>query len=475
MLRRYAVMFAVPVMVTGCTGLSLGENTAGGDTYLEYGEIAVDDRTENAFLLNTITDKEGIETKSLLRAIDPDSGAVSQVADLTDRDDSRILFPASGILVMSEQNEKDELLLLDKDTFAEKAREPVDVRYHGTRMSSSRDWVAVADNTSEKAPIHIIDTQLLSRRIIPHDGDWLEAMWLNGSDQLFAIVSYIADPDVPGSKNRSRILAWSMADVEAGKFEPGEDGFWPDRKIDFVVEDVMPDFFFSFTWVGISPDDKWAVFPVVESNPETPEEYQLLVVDTATGDLRIVHDAKGPVGFTPDSSTIVSYDDKGSQNGPDGETKDGEIDQRLLLVDVNTLEVDPQDVDISGSISYFVSRDGNFVVVASNYEGEKLVLYDIDNDKSTQMKGPAAGLDEFVSRKGKNELWLKDEQSLLKLDMNKGEITTIPTGYSVGHLNILPKHDWLVLSEPPSANESAPRVHFFDPKSLKDVKAIDMP
>lgn len=475
--RRTAFMFLVPLMVTGCTGLSLGENVPGGDTYLELGEIAVDDRTDQSFLLDTITDKDGVELRSTLRAIDPDSGAVSDVADLTGRDDSRILFPASGILVMSEDNEKDELLLLDKDTFEEKAREPVNVRYHGTRMSASREWVAVADNTSEKAPIHILDTQLLTQRVIPHNGDWLEAMWKNQSDELFAIVFYDGDPNgvIPP---RGRILSWSMEAVAAGEFEPAEDGFWPDRKLDISVGNVAGDGLFSFTWVGISPDDKWAVFPVRDTDPATPETHALLVVETATGDVRVVKDAKGPVGFTPDSSTIVSYDDKGSQNGANGQTPNGEIDQRLLLIDVNTLEVDPQDVDISGSITYFISRDGNYVVVASNYSGEKLVLYDIDNDKSTQMAGPAAGLDEFVSRKGTNELWLLDDQDLLKIDMAAGEITGIPTGYPVSHLNILPKHDWLVMSEPPeqmaSGTQSASRVHFFDPETLKTVKTVDM-
>jgi hypothetical protein len=307
-------------------------------------------------------------------------------------------------------------------------------------------------------------------------------MWLNKSDELFAIVFYDKDENDPESKPHARILSWSMEDVIAGQFKPDATGFWPDRKIDIEVDDVAGDGLFSFTWVGISPDDKWAVFPVREMDEATPEEYELLVVDTATGDLRIVKDAKGPVGFTPDSATIVSYDDKGSQNGKDGTTGDGDVDQRLLLIDVNTLEVDPQDVDISGGISYFISHDGNFVVVASNWGEQKIVLYDIDNDAKSQMQGPATGLYEFVSRKGKNELWLLDENALLKLDMNKGELSEVQTGYSVEHLNILPKHDWLVMSESGEAikkdstqEQPPPRVHFFDPVKLADVKAVDMP
>lgn len=484
MLSKKTLPFAALVLTTGCTGFSLGEKNPGADTYLEFGDVAVDDRTEKAFLLHTTfeqvegsseTNPQYEEDASRLVSIDPDSGAVTQVADLTGRADARILFPSSGILVMSEQDGKDELLLVDHQTFEEKKRSKANARYHGTRMSASRDWVAVADNTATKAPIHILDTQLLTPRIIPHDGDWLEAMWKNKTDELFAIVFYDADPkNVEKPIPHARILSWSMEDVAAGQFKPSADGFWPDRKLDIGVPHVAGDGWFSFTWVGISPDDKWAVFPVRETDPATPEEHALLVVETATGKMRTVLGAKGPVGFTPDGSTIVSYDDKGSQNGPEGKTPDGEIDQRLLLIDVETLEVDPQDVDISGSLSYFISRDGNFVVVASNYGEEKLVLYDVDNGTATKMDGPAAGLDEFVSRKGKNELWMLDGYDLLKLDMNKGTLDEIPTGYSIASLNILPKHDWLVMSEQGSEKVSSPRVHFFDLASQKDVKAVDI-
>lgn len=472
-IRSFALV--IPLLATGCTGLSLGENNPGADTYLEYGAIAVDDRTEQSFVLNNFSDKSGVEQKSLLRAVDPDSGKVAEVTDLTGRDDARILFPKNGILVMSEKDDKDELRLLDEETFAEKQKEAIDVRYHGTRMSPSREWVAVADNTSEHAPIHILDTQILTRRIIPHNGDWLEAMWMNKSDELIAIVFYDADPNVPEIQPSARILSWSMADVAAGEWKPDDTGFWPKAKMDISVPNVAGDGLFSFTWVGISPDDKWAVFPVRETDAATPETYELLVVNTETGELRTVKDAKGPVGFTPDSSTIVSYDDKGSENGPKGTTADGEIDQRLLLIDVSTLEVDAQDVDISGGITYFISRDGNQVVVASNFADESLVLYDLDAKGQTKMKGPAAGLDDFVSRRGENELFLVDNSSLYKLDMTAAEFSQVSIDYSVSHLNILPKHDWLVMSEVDTTTKSAPRLHFFDPETLADVKAVDMP
>ena len=103
------------------------------------------------------------------------------------------------------------------------------------------------------------------------------------------------------------------------------------------------------------------------------------------------------------------------------------------------------------------------------------MLYDLDAKGQTKMKGPAAGLDDFVSRRGENELFLVDNSSLYKLDMTAAEFSQVSIDYSVSHLNVLPKHDWLVMSEVDMTTKSAPRLHFFDPKTLADVKAVDMP
>ena len=48
------------------------------------------------------------------------------------------------------------------------------------------------------------------------------------------------------------------------------------------------------------------------------------------------------------------------------------------LVDAKTLEVDEEEVAIEGGISYFVSHANNYVIVASNWGDQSLVLYDVD-------------------------------------------------------------------------------------------------
>jgi hypothetical protein len=452
----------VPAFVAGCTGLTLGEKQPGADTFLEFGDIAVDDRTDTSFVLSqeNTTDSSKVP-KATLFAANPDTGAVQSVIDLTGRTDPRVLFPKPGVLVMSEKDGHDHLDLLDKQTFAPIRSVDATVRYNGTRMSPSREWVAVADNTSAHAPIHIIDTETLEPRIIPHNGDWLEAMWQNKSDRLLSIVFYGMDQEAPidPKKQHARILRWSMADVKAGQFAPDGTGYWPKRELDIDVPGVTGDLLFSFTWVGMSPDDHWAVFPVRDKSKTGGDSYELLVLDTTTGDVRIVPNAKGPVGFTPDSATIVSYNDVGTGG-----------DQELLLIDVKTLNVDPVTVPITGGITYFISHDGNFVVVGSAGGGQRLSLYDADNDKSTQMKGPGVGLDEFVARPGKGEMWIVDSQALFRLDLSKGEIETVATDFAPNHLNMLAKHDRLVLD-----GFLTDKLFFFDPDAKKTTLTAALP
>ncbi len=439
--------------LSGCTGMSLGENAPGADTYMGRGAIAVDDRSEQSFVVEgtqTFAQRTSTSTEQTLFAIDPDDGSVRTVQDLTGRKDMRLLFPSSGILVMSEVDGLDVLELRDAATFAPKATKHASVRYHGTRMSPSRNWVAVADNTSDTAPIHIVDATTLETRVIPHDGDWLEAMWMHQQDELVAIVFY----DVGSTTASARIMSWSIETARQSGFVADSTGFWPNPKMDIRLPGTTADMFFSFTWVGVSPDDHYVVFPVRKTSTGG-SSYALVVLDTTNQTLRTVDGAKGPVGFTPDGSTIVSYS--------------GSVDQRLLLIDTATLAVDPEDVPIDGGITYFVSREGNQVVVAGNFGDQRLTLYDIDNQRQTQMAGPAIGLDEFVSRIGHDELWLVDQQALFRLDMRQGLFETVSTSFAPQHVNILPTRDRLVLD-----GAGTNKLFFMDPSTKRVTRTVSV-
>src|SRR5690606_4712967 len=101
----------------------------------------------------------------------------------------------------------------------------------------------------------------------------------------------------------------------------------------------------SFTWISTSPDGRWAAVPLRDV---ATQRYEVALVDLGAKSHRIVPDAKGPVGFTGDSQTIVSYVGEGhapvGSNICRGSSK-GEVEpsappgpEHIVLVDVTTLE-----------------------------------------------------------------------------------------------------------------------------------------
>lgn len=439
------------MFLAGCTGLSLGEQKAGQDTFLGSGAIAVDDRTETSFVLRTDTPASGAASNSTLYAVDPDTGGVRSVIDLTGRDDPRVVFPSSGVLVFSEEGGHDVLDLFDPASLASLKHVNAPVRYAGTRLSPSRDWIVVDDNTTPEGPIHLFDAATLTPRMVPHGGDWIEGQWLHQSDRFAAIVFY--ENGQPGA--HARLLVWSMQDLLAETFSTDGSDTWANAEIDVDLAGYSSDDAFSYTWVAVSPDDSETVFPVRALSKQGEDSYALLVLDDATGQVRTVPRAKGPVGFTPDSATIVSYDD----------TTSG--DQQLKLIDAKTLDVSEEPVPIQGGITYFVSHEGDDVVVGSANGGQSLVLYDVESGEETKMAGPGVALTEFVARPSKNELWALDSGALFRVDLTRAAVSEVATDFSPSHLNILPKHDRLVL------DATTPDLFFLDPSS--ETMTLDAP
>lgn len=471
-----ACLASISAALTGCTGLSLGENDPNGNlgSYLGDGRVAVDPVTETAYTLVERTASKTAARSQLLFGVKAGGKVAEKVIDLGDRSDPRLLFLSSGMLVMSQKGVHEELVLLDRDTFAPKKTKLADTWYWGTRLSATKRYFAVADNEGLDHDIHVIDSETLETHVMPHGGDTLEAMFANDSDKLLAISFKTAE-------HSARILSWDMSTIAANAWTASATGEWKGKSLDIALENVDPDGAFSFTWVGVSPDDKVAVFPVLKFDPEAkPEDpidqdaYELIVVQLDTGETKVVPRAKGPVGFTPDGSTIVSYDDSPTDSG----------EQRLKLIDAKTLEVDEEEVAIEGGISYFVSHANNYVIVASNWGDQSLVLYDVDNHKQTKMSGPGVSLTEFVSRadpsSNTEQLWIVESGTdadtkkpfgdLFVADFASGEVTQVATPFLAKHIGILPKRDELVLTD---LEHGA--LHFFDPTKRTVSRDVALP
>ena len=437
-IQRLVVFLGVLAM--GCEGLTLGENTAGQDTFLGFGAIAVDDVTEEVFVLRSIRpegDKER-EQQWLVR-IDPDRKVAENIINLTGATDVRILFPASGILIMAEEDGQERLIKFERDTWKRLADADVPVRYHGTRMSSSRRYVAAADNSAQgTAPIHIIDTETLKTYEVAHGQPWLEAMWANTKDVLYVMAGGLTAEQA----GDMHLLAFSLPTLLEGGFDTDADGFWTRRDFHLTVPNAHAGLGASFSWVGVAPDDSRVAFPLVEASG-----FSVAVVDTVERTLELLADARGPVGFTPDGSTLVSF-----RHTADGEGRE------LLLFAVGSTTPEVHAMPHQGGISYFITANDNLVLVTPVFgQDGPLILLDTDTKEQTTLSGANLTLTQFVSRPEAHELWAIQD-GLLRVDLEAAAVEKVTLDFKPTRINRLPKRDRVVLGR-----QSGDIVTFFNP------------
>ena len=468
---RCTIALGVVVWSSGCTGLAM-ESTPGGDgpsSVVSAGGLAVDPRTETTFVMQraplpgggmpgdpSVTTARG----GPIFAIDPDTGASRRVADLTGLDSIRVLFPRSSMMVMGENlSSGDVLMRFDDTTLAMTQQVSTSASFWGTRTSPTGTYVAGADNSKFNAPINVIEADSLSVHAMPWGGQELEAMWMNHSDMLVAILF----DQAAGEVGTGRIMTWSLPALAANGFAPSSDGTWASPTLDVPLANVGFDSDFSYTWIAVSPDDSTAAFPVIR-NPTvdagtTGNDHQVLVVNLASGTIDAVDDAYGPVGYTPDGTTIVSYRYTGSAGGT----------PQLLLIDSADLSSSGMDVPSGQAPSYFVTREGNDVVVASNLGNTSLAIYDITMHKFVTVGGPPLGLQNFVSRIGYDQLWIVDD-GLYTLNFQTAVLKDVTLSWTPLNINILPMRDLLVLDD---ANSGA--IRFFSPSTLTVARTVNLP
>lgn len=465
-----SLFFAVPLSLlsVACTGLTFGENKPGGDTQLdpsggemEYnadlgtlyqhavGDPAVERDEDRVWVVHTETLITGVNgavgtsgkttSRSHLATVQPD-GTATNILETTNTRDVRIVFPRDDrALVMAEKDGNERLALVDTNQGTKLRSKSTKYRYWGTRTSPSGKFLVVCDNNAKPivdpvtkaektvCPLHLIDTDTLDKAENAIGGaGGIEAMWNHKGDQLLALTVDEATTNHPVA----RIHRWDVASLDG----------WKAPALTVDIPGYRWDFLFSFTWIATSPDDRWAVFPLVNA---TTKAYELVVLDQQDGSTRIVP-GKGPVGFTPDSSTIVSY----------GDSDDGAL---LYLIDVATLAVRTELTPIKGFLSYFVTWSGNYIVVASSLGSEGLHIYDPQTGEATKVNGAAIDLNDFVTRPGRDQLWLESNAGLYRLALDKAVLQKMPLGFDVGGINILPVKDLLALTK-----DKAAEVVFYD-------------
>lgn len=545
-------------LACGAGGATFGENAPGdpqygGGTYVddavvtestpegvgENGSIAVDPDTEIAYTVQKrrapryeCTELECPEFEKRLVAIPP-RGNPFVVMNLDGYVDVRVLFPPDSVLVMAQpeysddavasgackrpddaDQEKDlcgdELHWFHKTGRQKLSEKRTDARYHGTRLSAKRNWLAVADNFRSPAPLHLVNTHTGDVNVVPQDGAWFEAMWMHREDRMIsAHFSRLWDGPNSNTEPMLTIRDW-FPSRDGNRAISGEtvcffgEGPAPDSCDSVAVGGITPMYGIGFSWIGLSDDDRWVAVPA-----RTEDGAVVIVVDRNDHSMRFFHGAYGPVGFTPDSKTMVAY-------GWEDEEK---MDQsHLLLIDLESGDVSVEDVPGMNLPTYFVSHDSKDVVVVNTGGSQQLVLLDLAGGTRTTMPGPAVAaqgiphyrdlakydptrpdlvmepdapqvlhadvekprvatdakcldrvcnlraptsvaLGEFVQRPGHGELWLIENGQLLRLDLEDGQMARMDVEGTPEHINILPSYDRLLIDA-----RSEQTIQFYNPQ-----------
>ena len=493
-----AIVFGL--MVLACTGQSLGENDAGDDTYLEgirpteeppplehyqdgqpdsrggcvyRGAIAVDHRTETAFVLQTHSrlacgaDWDAVQAETprkIVYGVRPGARDGEAIADLSGSRDARMLFPNGRVLIMAEYADQEKYLTFDPVTLelVSTVGPPPGVRYHGTRMSPSRRYVAVADNAELGAPVHVFDTQTLATRVIPHDGDHIEAQWLHGTDTLVAFVFYDlwrqgADGVTEVNPNGyARVLAWSFEETSP-LLAVERDGLWTDPILDLRVDGVSPDYFGSWSWVTVSDNDRYLALPYLswdEAGESTT--HQTLVVDMRDESTSVVPFARGIAAFSKDSRSLISWS---------AIERDGESRSALMVVDLATMW--PRSYEpscVMGSLRFHVVRGGRFVAVDGGC-GMGLHMFDLDRGAFFKAPDGSLHLNEYVDRtETEGALWLVGHEGLRSVDVESGAVDAPEMDWLPERINHLPQRGHLVLTD-----KFDNRLVYFDPETREEL------
>lgn len=417
---------------TACTGFSLGENTPGGDDWVDpppplegehlLGAIAVEPDEDQLWVVHE--EMRAGARRAFLAAVDPTSGTTHDIADVTTSTDRRVMFAdGNRMLFMAQSGGTESLTLFDTTTRTPIAQTTKPTWYWGTRTAPSGRAVVVADNADPKAPLHVIDLATLQHQVLAHDGDHIEAMWNHDSDVLLAL-SVTESANAPP---RAKLLRYDLTTHDFRQPLPAPTTLW---QLDGYGWDLL----FSFTWIGISPDDRWAVFPLIKySGTEQDAEHVLLILDQTTGGVKLAP-GRGPVGFTRDSRSIVSYGVRQTEE---------QVHEDLWLIDPSTLAttVRPTSYPL---VSFAPMRHSDHVVAVHAFGGTTLEIHDLARSGARTVTMASASLADFVTKPG--HVWMESTGTVTDLDLATASVTSVALPDPAGNINIRPSFDQAVIA-----------------------------
>jgi hypothetical protein len=332
-------------------------------------------------------------------------------------EDRLVVFPADDrMLLMARGADGDEhFVLIDTAARAVLAKRVVPAWYWSPRSAPS-GRALVVNNIEGVGSLHVLDTATLQYRELAYGGARIDAMWNHDRDVLTAIS--VVDPftDHP----HARLLQWDFEGVDLS-------GPLPEPTVQWELDGYDWDSSFSFTWIGISPDDRWAVFPVIK---KITGESVLLVLDQDSGEVRLTP-GRGPVGFLHDSSAIVSY----------GHASDGTPGDDLWLIDPVTLARTTARLPTDSEVSFFPTHESPHVGVTPvlDVHEQPLLIYNTSTGAMVPSSRIGIDLHDFVSRPG--HLYVESSRVVFDLAVETGVMREVALGEPVHHISATPGTD----------------------------------
>lgn len=475
--RRCVLLCMAAILVPACypVGSVHDSNEPGSAQTIVEGRVAVDPVTETMYVVRSVdgglpsswiperpltigcvgdggvTPMTSNDWYSQLLAIDPDTGAKQIITSFAWSPNAQVVFPPAGILLsLGEVGSPGELRLFDRATRTIIGRQAIPSGFvRSLFLSPSGRFVAIASGDfSSPATVLLAETNLRVLSEAPCDalsGSLQTLGWLHSADDRLAVATRM--DSVAGMPQHLRVAIYSTSALIASNFAIDSDGSWTSSlaSFDVPVPEVMPGttpppsndrFWEPAAPLAISADDRFAAIPVA---------WGVALVDLSSGTSTFFPSVVAPPSFTPDGSALII------------EVANANAHSRLDFVDLASGATTSVDVPTYGGFAYFVTREGNQVLVtaAEDTTQWRSTVRFLAIDRTThQASMPTAGsrttpyLDQFVSRLGHDEVWiLGTEGGVDRFDLVTGSLSHFPLDGNPSGIGILPSRDRLVFDD----------------------------
>jgi hypothetical protein len=399
------------------------------------------------------TTREGVATRHLLGVRLP-AGEVVEGPEVEQGLDASLMLGAdsrTAYLVLS-YNGIRAIRVLDLEQLRVTGSVPLEPGvFDNAILSPDGQWLALAAAWRDSAavPVRLLRTGTWEAFDLAFSGTLYDVRFSRASDRLVALSDQRVAPE-----GGSLEYAPTAYDLRAWSLGQGTPATEPAARVE--VPDFELNLLGYLTWsIRLSPDGRWAaVSGFRKTGEETvvdPETHQgevrdvledaTALIDLEQGTLFVTLRCNGPVGFTPDSGTVVGFRHEQDAQGQD----------RTLLVftDLPALQETVSEVPFYFPV-YYLTPAGDLVITFGLFEAAEdnhLVITSLATGETTTTSGPAVQMAEFAPRAGHEDVFIVDGGGLYRLDLGSAEVSEVRApDYAADNLNLMPDGQGLLVS-----------------------------